>query len=54
MVVPSQFGIYAKRLGKNQPVKSEIRNPWGVLGKKSKNKKHVTVLVDSANFLYQT
>ena len=54
MVVLSQFCICIQKLGKDQLLKLEIRNPWRVLGRKSKNENYVTVLVGSANILYQT
>ena len=38
------------KVRENELLKSEIRNPWRVLGKKSKNENHVTVLVKPANF----
>ena len=53
IVVLSQFGIWAQILRNKHLLKSEIRNPWRVLGKKSENKNHVTAIVESAKFLYQ-
>ena len=50
MVVLSQFCICTQKLGKYELLKSEIRNIWRVLGRKSKNENDVTVLVESANF----
>ena len=38
------------KVRENELLKSEIRNPRRVLGKKSKNENHVTVLVKPANF----
>ena len=54
IVVLSQFGIWAQRLENKHLLKSETRNPWRVLRKKSKTKNHVTAIVESAKLFYQT
>ena len=51
-MVLSQFGIPAQRLGEKQLLKSEIRHLLRVLGIKNEN--HVTILVESSQFLYQS
>ena len=50
IVLLGQFCICTQKLGKDQLLKSEIRNLRRVLGRKSKNKKYVTVLVEPENF----
>ena len=47
----SQFSFWAQRLENKHLFKSESRNPWRILTKKSKNKNHVTAIVESGKFL---